>query len=244
MTSLAALPRLTAVEVRKVLDTRSGRALVLLPLALSAAIAAAAVSVQDQGPVSVIDTFVLSAALFNISLPVLAILSFTQEWSTRSSMLTFALTPRRGLVFAAKYVAVTAMSLATLMTAMLLTIAAATAIAGARGLPVAYSVSSGFWSAVVTVLLFVALGAALGGLIGSTAPAVGAFLVLTAFADALLGAVLGPAAAWLRLADAVEAVGTQRFDAPTGPQAAVALLVWIALPLALASVRFGSREAK
>jgi len=100
-TSLATL---SAVELRKAVDTRSGRWLLIVVgvLALgAAAIGAFAVSSDTR-------TFeTVSQLAFNfvgLVLPVVGILIMTSDWSQRSALTTFALTPRRSRVLVAKLV--------------------------------------------------------------------------------------------------------------------------------------------
>lgn len=108
-TSLATL---SAVELRKAVDTRSGRWLLIVVgiLALgAAAIGAFAVPADTR----TFDT--LSRLTFNfvgLVLPVVGILMMTSDWSQRSALTTFALTPRRSRVLVAKLVGALAIAVA------------------------------------------------------------------------------------------------------------------------------------
>lgn len=96
------LGRLTSVEVRKSLDTRSGRW--LMGLAIVFAIGAAALgaltgSAAGHDFEDVLGVTTLGAAVL---VPIVGILLVTSEWSQRTALATFTLTPRRGRVVAAK----------------------------------------------------------------------------------------------------------------------------------------------
>lgn len=238
---------LVLIELRKLVDTRGGVALVAVPLLLSILAAVAAATVQDPGVVSTSSIFVLATALYNVSVPVVAIVMQTQEWTTRSAMITFALTPQRGRVLVAKVLAAVVVAVASVTVTLVVSVAAAVVRSAATGGQLAYrelSGQDGVLPVLASILLYLMLGAALGSALASTAVAVAAFLALTAFGDPVLGAVLGPAAPWFRLADAVEAVSRLDFSVASPAQVSVALLAWIVGPLVLGAWRFGVREAK
>lgn len=161
------LVTLSAVELRKAVDTRSGRWLLIVVgvLALgSAAIGAFAINSDTR-------TFhTISQVTFNfvgLVLPVVAILMMTSDWSQRSALTTFALTPRRSRVLVAKLVGALAIAVAGWAAAFL---AAALGTAVARrpaGFPggTVWALSTGrvleplLWM-VLTTMLGVAFGLA------------------------------------------------------------------------------------
>ncbi|MFD0891202.1 ABC transporter permease, partial [Streptosporangium algeriense] len=92
--------RLLLVETRKIFDTRSGKILTAVLVALTV------VSVVGRGLVAGPRLFTLVGTAgigFGILLPVLAVLSVTGEWSHRTALTTFTLEPRRARVLAAKF---------------------------------------------------------------------------------------------------------------------------------------------
>src|SRR4051794_1951038 len=96
------MPRLTLVELRKLADTRSGLWL-LIVIGLAAAGTAVimlAAAPDDQQTFQALFTF--GAVPAAVLLPVLGILSMTSEWSQRTALTTFTLTPARGRVVVAK----------------------------------------------------------------------------------------------------------------------------------------------
>ena len=108
----ASLATLSAVELRKAVDTRAGRWLLIVVgiLALGGtAIGTFAVSSEDR----TFDTIVfVNLMLTTFVLPVVGILLMTGEWSQRSALTTFALVPRRSRVLVAKLVAALAIAVA------------------------------------------------------------------------------------------------------------------------------------
>jgi ABC-2 type transport system permease protein len=112
MSALAAAPpagpslvRLTGIELRKMVDTRSGRWLLATVALLIAATIVISVLVGEADLHRLDGMFEFALAPIGILLPILGILSVTSEWSQRTTLLTFALVPRRERVTAAKALA-------------------------------------------------------------------------------------------------------------------------------------------
>lgn len=96
------MSRLTAIELRKMFDTRSGFWL-MASIVIAALLATGAVILVAPDDELTYDTF--SAAIgfpMAVILPMVAILSVTGEWSQRSGLTTFTLVPHRGRVITAK----------------------------------------------------------------------------------------------------------------------------------------------
>jgi hypothetical protein len=108
------LARLTAVELRKMTDTRAGFWLQLAVVLLTVAVVAVVClfgNAQDQTLRGMLSIAVAPASVL---LPIVGILLVTSEWSQRTGMMTFALVPRRGRVVAAKLLASIVLSLVAL----------------------------------------------------------------------------------------------------------------------------------
>jgi ABC-2 type transport system permease protein len=107
------LPRLTRVELRKMVDTRAGFWLLLSIQLMAVAVVTLVLASggEDQRNFA---TF-LDVTLFATSflLPVLGILAVTGEWSQRTALTTFALVPQRERVIAAKLAAAVVLTLAS-----------------------------------------------------------------------------------------------------------------------------------
>jgi ABC-2 type transport system permease protein len=153
------LTRLTAVELRKMFDTRSGFWLIA-SIAISAVLATAGVilfAAEGQLTYSTFATAIRFPVV--IILPLIAILAVTSEWSQRTGLTTFTLTPHRGRIIAAKAISVVVIAIA----AMGLTFAV-----GAIGNLVGAAVTGTplVWDVTITQCLYYVLGMVLSLLIG------------------------------------------------------------------------------
>ncbi len=133
--------RLVRVELRKMVDTRAGRWLLISIAALTALVLVIqlwVVLAQDQ-TVSFNDFGAGANIPMNILLPVLGVMSVTSEWSQRTAMVTFSLEPSRSRFLAAKYVGTLIMALIAVVLGLALTI-------GANGLYAAFSDNQVTWN--------------------------------------------------------------------------------------------------
>jgi ABC-2 type transport system permease protein len=223
--------RLARIELRKAVDTRAGRWLLLF-IGLVAVTGAAITAVTD--PVSNHNlSHVLSdtSQLVAILLPVLGILLVTSEWSQHTALTTFTLVPRRSRIIGAKVAA--GVLLAAAATVMCVAVTAVVLIAADHGL-------AGLWQgagraigyAFVFQILNLLLGVGFGLLFHSTpvaivvyfaAPTAWSILTGTVSAMAGTGRWLDPSTAWNHLAG-----GTM--TATTWAQVGTAAAAWIALP--------------
>jgi hypothetical protein len=96
------LRRVTAVELRKMFDTRSGFWL-MASIAIAAVLATASVILFAPSDEVTYNTFAAAIGFpMAVVLPIVALLSVTGEWSQRSGLTTFTLVPHRGRVILAK----------------------------------------------------------------------------------------------------------------------------------------------
>ena len=94
--------RTLQAEVRKMVDTRAGRWMVIVMAALTVVILAAFViwgPADDATFANLLQVATLPLALL---LPVIGIMAATAEWTQRTGLVTFTLEPRRGRVVLAK----------------------------------------------------------------------------------------------------------------------------------------------
>lgn len=235
--------RLTAVELRKMADTRSGAWL----LAVVGLLAAAVVTVLSLTPDApdfdfggLLGPTLLPAAVL---LPVLGVLSVTSEWSQRTTLTTYALVPRRMRVAAAKVLA--ALALAVLTYAACLA-ATAAALPFAGGPDPWHLPAATLGKAALFMVVNVLLGVAFGMLLLNSALAIVLYFVLP-IAWSILGEMVAPLARpaeWLDLSVTsgllLEPVMTGRDWARLGTSVAV----WIMIPLVLGLIRVARREVK
>ncbi|GID92010.1 ABC transporter permease [Amorphoplanes digitatis] len=236
--------RLVLVELRKLADTRSGLWLLIvigLAAAGTAAIMLFAVPDAEQTFQGFLSFGLVPASVL---LPVLGILSMTSEWSQRTALTTFTLVPRRGRVVAAKLIAAVLIAIATT--------AAAAALSAAGNLIAIGTGGDGAWhieaalvgQLLVNQIVFVLMGSAFGALLMNSPLA-----IVLYFAIPTVWTVLGEMVKWLHTAAGWVDINMTSVPLSepgmTGEQwvrFGVAALVWVALPLALGTVRVLRRE--
>ncbi|MFJ8577303.1 ABC transporter permease [Micromonospora sp. NPDC093277] len=238
------LLRLTAVEVRKLADTRAGYWLLITIGLLAAGITTVQLIVRDAEWQNFTHFFVPSLLPVGLLLPVLGILSITAEWSQRTALTTFTLVPRRDRVIVAKLAAMVLAALASVLVSLAVA-AVATLIARATG-------GAGGWSfeaslllhAVVLQVAGVLMGAAFGLLLLNTPLAIVTYLLLPTLWTILgemVSALRGPAR-WLDTSVTMEPFFGPHVTAGQWARLAVSLLVWVVVPLAAGLVRTLRRE--
>jgi len=232
--------RLTAVELRKMFDTRSGFWL-LASIAITSVLASGAVVLfapDDQISYRVFATaFGFPMAVI---LPMIAILSVTSEWSQRSGLTTFTLVPRRGRVIAAKAVAATAVGVVSIPLAF--AIGAVGNLAGS-----ALAGTELIWDVSLVQALYIVLANVLGLLVGfmlgvlirSSAGAIVAYFVYSLLLPNLFG-LLAATQEWFRdlqpWVDFNLSQGRLFDGGPNGDQwaqLATSGSIWLVLPLAV-----------
>jgi ABC-type transport system involved in multi-copper enzyme maturation permease subunit len=235
-------PTLVAVELRKMLDTRSGRGLLATTIAASAAVLVWKVT-HSSVPTSFENYSAGVATMVAFLTPLIGLLAMTSEWTQRTALTTFTLAPRRLPVIAAKYVASIVVALGA--TAVGLALAAtAVAIGGAAHGPADYSGWLGHARyAVIFVLLQVTMGAAFGALAANSTVALSAFLLAPTMWAMLAQSAFKPIAGWL---DIYEAYGRLSSDLPLDDvaQTMTAVAVWVVLPAGVGLARSLYREIK
>ncbi|MGC4876399.1 ABC transporter permease [Micromonospora sp. DT43] len=239
------LLRLTVVELRKLVDTRAGRWLLITIGLLTAAIVTLQLIYAEEADQTFLNFFVPSLLPVSVLLPVLGILSITSEWSQRTALTTYALVPRRERVVAAKLVAVALTALASVLTSLAVA-AVGTLVASAIG-------GAGTWqfdwslvlNAAILQVTSVLMGAAFGLLLLNPPLAIVGYLLLPTLWG-VLGEMVKPLrgpSEWLDTSKTMEPLFSS--DAVTSGQwgrIAVSLLVWMVLPLAAGLFRTLRRE--
>ena len=236
------LARLTAVELRKMIDTRAGFWMLLGIFALTIA---ALVTVYFAGEVddhTFKNMFILAAVPSALFLPIVGILLVSSEWTQRTTLITFALVPRRGRVLLAKVFAGVALAGVVLVIALAL---------GALGTAIAQPDVDGTWSLSLTLLgqiaLYVAasmlMGIGFGVLLLSSAPAIVLYLVTPTGLSAI-GAIswFSGVVPWLDWWNAVSILADKPLDAGEWARAGTTLGVWVVLPMLVGLWRVARSE--
>lgn len=241
------MSRLLRVELRKLVDTRSGRWL-LVVIALLTAAAITITLVAAGADDLTLASFVTAAGVpQGLLLPILGILTVTSEWGQRTGLVTFTLEPHRSRVVVAKLLAVVTLGLAALVAALVLAVAGNVLGMAVRDGDGSWALGAfGLRDLLVLQLLGVVQGLAYGMLVMNGAgaivtyfaiPTVWGFLTATVELFRRLGG-------WIDLNTTQAPLQAHEMTGDAWARLAVAVLVWIALPLALGWVRLLRRELK
>lgn len=237
------LLRLVRVELRKMVDTRSG----LWLLGIIAVLSAGAVGLyrwfgpEDGHTFYGFAGMALTPQAF--LLPVLGILLVTSEWSQRAGLVTFTLEPRRGRVVVAKALAAVVVGLLGLV--LLLTVAAVFTVVAGTGADVWDVGGREVGHFTLLQVLAIMQGVAFGLLLMNSTAAIVLYFALPVAMNLLITFVeaLRENAGWFDLATAQTPLFTQ--EALTGEQWAqlgTVTLLWIVTPLVLGWVRLRRTE--
>jgi ABC-2 type transport system permease protein len=243
------LVRLTRVEMRKMVDTRSGFWLLLVIGLLSAAFVVINLFAGPDENRTFDQFFQGSLFPVGVLLPVLGILMVTSEWSQRTTLSTFTLVPKRLRITLAKIFAGTSYAVLSLISSLVF----ATAGFGlAEGLGRAAAGST--WSIEVTALagavLFQVMGMLSGlafGLILLNTPAAIVLSFVLPTGLTILGSAIKSISDWVVWLDINQPAANLTENSMTGDDwkhLATASLLWIWVPLALGSLRLIRREVK
>jgi ABC-2 type transport system permease protein len=225
--------RLTAVELRKMVDTRAGFWLQLAVVALTV-IVVGAIDIWGNGEDQRLAQM-LSAALApaSVLLPVVGILLVSSEWSQRTAPITFALVPQRTRVIAAKIAASVVLSIVAFV--LCLAVAAVGTAIASPGLDDTWSLSAGLLGqSALSLVLGMITGIAFGAALLSSAPAIVLSFVLP-LGWAAIGSIhaLEPAARWLDSTRSLSPLTEHLLSATEWARAGTTLALWLVLPLAI-----------
>jgi hypothetical protein len=236
--------RLVAVELRKSVDTRSGRWVLGGIFLLSLIGLGWQVAHASTEPVALLAYVQAGETPVALLLPVVGILAMTAEWSQRTALTTFTLSPRRVPVLLAKLAAALVLAVAVLALVGVVAVAA-TALAGVVG---EGSVDWGFgwrngFGMVAFPTLNVLMGAGFGALIPITGVALTAYFVAPTLFGILAGSVLKGAGDWFDVVGAFDRIAGLQLDGK-GLQSLTAVSVWVVVPLLVGLWLSARREVK
>jgi ABC-type transport system involved in multi-copper enzyme maturation permease subunit len=243
--------RLVRVELRKCYDTRAGFWLIAVIglLVVATEIIVLAVTVTQDEAMSFGDFVGAAAFVTSILLPVLGIMLVTSEWSQRTAMVTFALEPRRSLVFAAKAVVGVLLTLATIAMAIVVGLVC-NLLYGVLQDGADWTFGwAGFFGFLITQTFAMLGGFALATLLLNTAAAIVVFFVYKWVLPGLIA--LGSLMAWFdKLAPWID------FQSAQGPLYDMSLsgkewghlivsgIIWLVVPLVIGTWRVLRAEVK
>lgn len=239
--------RLLRAELRKLTDTRSGRWLLIVVMALTPIIDVVMLAVAKPQSLTYAEFVDVTQSPQKVLLPLLGLLSVTTEWSQRTGLVTFTLEPDRMRVLRAKFAATLLLGLAVIAVAL-----AAAAVCNLLGSTLRHSDGSwafgvsGFRDILILQASGLVEGLAFGMLLLVSAAAIVGFFVLPFLSTLLFSSVgaLKGVSDWLDLNSAQDPLYKHDITGGGWAQLAVAVLIWVALPTAAGVLRVRRGEIK
>ncbi len=236
---------LVAVELRKAVDTVTGRWLLMVTGLVVVGALALVLGFVDREQWS-LATFAVSASLpLSLLLPVLGVLLVSGEFSQRTTMTTFALVPSRARFVLSKTAAALLLATVGALVTLLLSVAA-TGVATALQPDTSWDVEWAVLGQLLVVqLVFVLVGVGFGLLAQNTPLAVVAYLLLPSLLTPVILIVpaLADVGAWIDLGTAsFPLLSDAVMDAGEWARVGTASLLWAGLPFALGWLRLLRRE--
>jgi len=234
------LPRLTLVELRKMVDTRAGFWLQLIVAGVTLVVVTLFCLFGETDDLIFRDMFALAVFPASLLLPVVGILLVTSEWTQRTALITFTLVPRRMRVMSAKLLAGLVLGLIAAVIALAVAVVATLAVSGDWTMGFAV-----FGQIVLLALISLLSGVAWGAAFLSSAPAIVLFFVLPT-AWSALGAIpfLDDAANWLDTSRTTGPMSEHTISAHQWLQFGTSYLVWLGIPLAIGLFRIARGEIR
>ncbi|MFF0266689.1 ABC transporter permease [Kribbella sp. NPDC004536] len=236
--------KLVTIELRKSVNTRSGRVLIAAILLVAlAALTWQATHLPSRG--AGFDGFLGAASTgVMLLLPVIGVMAMTSEWTQRTALTTFTLSPRRVRVQLAKFVSAVVLSV-VVMTGVVAVALATTALTGAlTDRTMSYADLGGqLLGAYLTVALNVVMGAAFGAVIPQTAVALLAFFIAPTAWSLAGPALFKDNANWLDVFGALGRIAERDLHGMV-PETLTAVGVWIVLPTVVGLWASSRREVK
>jgi ABC-2 type transport system permease protein len=232
--------RLTAVELRKMVDTRAGFWLLAGIVAITIVTVIVLAVVGDAGDHTFLSVLGFGVQPAAILLPIVGILLVTSEWSQRTGLITFTVTPVRSRILVAKLLASIVLALAALAVCLVIVVA---------GVLVAAPGVDGTWSSVAPMIgqsavyltASMVTGVAFGALLLASAPAIVAnFALPTAWVALGSLSVFEHVGPWLD--PALAGMSGEVLSASQWAHAGTSLGLWMVLPLLVGTYRITRRE--
>jgi ABC-2 type transport system permease protein len=237
------LARLTRVELRKMVDTRSGFWLLLAVAALMLLVVVV-VQLTANGPdLTLRKTLSVTVQTGAFLLPVVGILLVTAEWGQRTALVTFALVPERLRVVLAKVLAGVFLAFVTFVLAVAL---ASIAVAiGSPGVDHTWTLSADqLGQDALYAALAMLMGLAFGTAFLSSAPAIVLYFGLP-IAVGALGSIseISRTVEWIETG-ALAPLTEEIVSGSGWAKILTATLLWTALPLAIGLWRIRRNEVR
>lgn len=237
------LSRITAVELRKMFDTRSGFWLIA-SIAITSLLATIGVILWAPDNGLTYSTFATAIRFpVVIILPLIAILAVTSEWSQRTGLTTFTLVPHRSRIITAKAISSVAIAIAAMVLAFAVGALGNLLGAALRGTTLVWDVSvTQCLYYVLGMVLSLLMGFMLGVLIRASTGALVAYFIWTFLVPVVFG-LLAQTQHWfhqvqpwvdIQFAQAGLFVFAHVLTGQEWAQIAVTGVTWLLLPLLVA----------
>ncbi|GAA1392041.1 hypothetical protein [Luteococcus peritonei] len=239
---------LMRVELRKQVDTRGGRGL-LLAIGLITVLALGLVMYLNRTEGASLDSLLAATVTpQGLLLPVLGIITACNEWSQRTALVTFTQEPRRLRVVLAKLLAAVVLGTVAVAGAVLLAMLAHVVSATIAGAPVHLGLSAGTLAGIwLSQSIAVVMGVAFGLALLSVPLAITAYFILpTLFTTvSVLWSKMAELGPWLDMGQASSPLQEGiNLTLRQWSQLGTSSLLWLALPLAVGLWRVMTREVK
>lgn len=225
--------RLVAVEIRKLVDTRSSLAIfaVLAFVALALVVGLAVIGTRQSTPVT-FTSLAGSIGLFTtLAMPLIGIMGMTSDAAHRTTVVYYPLLRGRARQFWAKVLAAALLAVALQFFVFLLSAVVAAALGGG-GTGAFDGAGQELWDGLAACLLSTMFGVGLAAAIRRTALAIVAVILVSLVGNGLILALLPDASSYLSTITAVGAlVGGP--EAPTALEVISSLTLWYVLPLGI-----------
>ena len=241
-TSQVSMATLARVELRKALDTRAGRWLVIGILSLVVVVVVIWSFAAPDDNKDLQDYVQIPGGILGYFLPIIIIMLVTSEQSQRNGLVTFTLEPRRSRIVLAKFLAGLALAAAVMVLAFVLALGG-TLLGAATGASPTWSVDGNliFNGFILSNLIGVFIGFAISMLIMNTAGAIVAYFVyslILPIAVGILGSLVQSVedfAPWVEFNTAQLPLFEGDFtpSAEEWAQIATSGTIWLIVPLAL-----------
>jgi ABC-2 type transport system permease protein len=232
--------RLTAVELRKTVDTRAGFWLPIGVALLTVLAVVVTLLTGDAAHHTLSHVFRNSLEPSAILLPVMGVLLVTSEFSQRTAFTTFTLVPGRSRVLTAKLAASLVVSVVALAVCLAVSVVGVALGSGTVGGLSAVMIPQAFAFLATAMITGVAFGAA----VLISAPAIVVYLLLPTVWSVLVGSIhaLRHVATWFDQSQTLDPLAQHPLSATEWTHALATLAVWMVVPLLIGTWRLLRRD--
>jgi len=241
------LLRLTKVELRKMVDTRSGFWLLSITVGLTLLVLLAIAATAEGADLT--NSAILSVAVMPATLlvPVLGVLLASSEFSARSALTTFTLVPQRGRVVAAKLLAGIVLALVVSAVLVLGTLLTGAFLSGPTESAVDQPAFTEFAArTTLTMLMAMVSGLAFGLLVRNSALAIALYFMLPTLLTIPFEVIdsIRSAAPWVTQQQWGKLMVLDDVSSKTWAQIGASSLIWLFAMLAAGLWRLERSEIK